>query len=127
VTPEYAYFARFLPIICMYFYAKPPAAHPHQAKSLQQAVQDAPSLAHLSALASESGRRLALIATLMPPALRTGVLPGPIEQDHWCLIATNNAVAAKLRQLTPAFAAHLRSNGVQVTVIRIKVKGQQSF
>ena len=111
----------------MYFYAKPPAAHPHLAKSLQQAVQEAPSLAHLSALASESGRRLALIATLMPPALRTGVLPGPIEQDHWCLIATNTAVAAKLRQLAPAFAAHLRSNGVQVTVIRIKVQGQQSF
>ena len=108
----------------MYNYAKPPTAPKHLAKSLQQAVQDAPNLAHLSALATESGRRLALIAGLMPPALRTGVLPGPIEQDHWCLLATNNAVAAKLRQLTPAFAAHLRSSGVNVTLIRIKVQSQ---
>jgi hypothetical protein len=108
-------------------YAKPLAPPKHRAMSVQQALQEAPSLAHLSALASESGRRLALIASLMPPALRTGVLPGPIEQDHWCLIATNNAVAAKLRQLAPAFAAHLRSKGLEITVIRVKVQGQQSF
>ncbi len=111
----------------MYFYAKPSIAPKHLAKSLQQAVQDAPSLAHLTALATESGRRLTMIAALMPPALLTGVLPGPIEQGQWCLIATNNAVAAKLRQLSPSFTAHLRSKGVELTSIRIKVKGQQGF
>ena len=39
-----------------------------------------------------------------------------------CLLVRNNAAAAKIRQLLPAMAAHLRTKGWDVTEIRLKVQ-----
>ena len=69
--------------------------------TLQQAVAQAPTLARLSELASESGARLAIIQPLLPPALRPLVRPGAPEPDAWALLVPHNAAAAKLRQLQP--------------------------
>ncbi|MFP5373433.1 MAG: DciA family protein [Gammaproteobacteria bacterium] len=89
--------------------------------SLQQAAAEAPTLAALAALARDSADRLKAIETLIPPALRQAIQPGPIDGAHWCLLVTGNAAAAKLRQLLPALQARLRQQGWQVDAIRIKV------
>lgn len=93
----------------------------HYAVSLQQAAGESPGLARLTGLARESGERLRLCESLIPPMLRARIRPGPVQDAEWCLLVDNNSVAAKLRQLLPALAAHLRSRGRDVQTIRVKV------
>ncbi|MGI9132443.1 MAG: DciA family protein [Rhodoferax sp.] len=94
----------------------------NHAVTLQQATQDSPTLARLSALALESAARLQSVQSLLPAALRAAVRPGPIEGTVWCLVLDNSSVAAKIRQLLPAMESHLRSKGWEVTAIRLKVQ-----
>jgi len=89
---------------------------------LQQAAQEAPSLAKLLALARESSERLAAVQFLIPKPLRSAVQAGPIAGSDWCLLVNGNAAAAKLRQVVPALLAHLSSRGIQVSSIRLKVQ-----
>lgn len=100
----------------------PRALQPVQAVTVLQALDQAPTLARLTALARASQEHLASISGLLPDALRPWVKAGPLEGQQWCLLAANNAVAAKLRQLVPALTAHLRAKGSEVTAIRIKVQ-----
>lgn len=94
----------------------------HYAITLQQATQEAPTLARLAALTRDSSDRLKAIELLMPVGLRASVQAGPIDGGTWCLLVKNNAAAAKLRQLVPAFEAHLRSKGWEINAIRLKVQ-----
>jgi len=94
----------------------------HVPVTLLQATQESPVLARLSALSDDSVARLKAIQPLIPTPLRSAVTAGPIEGTSWCLLLDNNAAAAKIRQLLPALAAHLRSKGWEVTSIRLKVQ-----
>lgn len=100
----------------------PRALQPKQPISVIEAVEGAPTLARLVSAARESQTWLNSIGPLLPAALRSGVQAGPIDNQQWCLLAANSAVAAKLRQLSPALSAHLRSKGFDVHLIRIKVQ-----
>ena len=95
----------------------------HHAVTAITAVESSPTLAKLAALTQDSSRRLKAVQPLIPPMLRASLQAGPIEGDCWCLLVKNNAAAAKVRQLLPAIAAHLRSKGWNVASIRIKVQG----
>jgi hypothetical protein len=90
--------------------------------TLLQASQDSPTLAKLIDLSRDSVARLKAIEPLIPGSLRAAVKAGPIEGPVWCLILENNAAAAKIRQLLPTLAAHLRSKGWEVNSIRLKVQ-----
>ncbi len=90
--------------------------------TLLQATQESPMLARLSSLTADSVARLKAIESLIPDNLRAAIKPGPIEEATWCLIVNNNATAAKIRQLLPAFQAHLRTKGWEVNSIRLKVQ-----
>lgn len=92
-----------------------------EAVPVVQAIERAPSLAHLAHLAEQSAQCLRLVTPLIPVPMRSAVQAGPLENDQWCLLAANSAVAAKLRQLLPALAAHLRTHGHGVREIRIKI------
>lgn len=92
--------------------------------TLEQAAQESPTLARLTALARESAKRLEAIQPLIPPGMRSALQAGPIEADAWCLLVDNNAAAAKLRQMLPALQAHLRSRGWEVNSIRLKVQAK---
>jgi hypothetical protein len=92
-----------------------------EAVSVVQAVQRAPSLAGLAQLAERSANCLKLVTPLIPPPMRAAVQAGPLDDGQWCLIVANSAVAAKLRQLLPALAAHLRTRGHDISEIRIKI------
>jgi hypothetical protein len=105
-------------------YLRTPTIMPYSAVSVQQAVANAPTLARLTELAHESQERMAAIAHLLPPAMRAAVQAGPIEEDQWCVLVNNSAVAAKLRQLQPNLLAALRAQGWHVSAIRIKVQSR---
>ena len=79
-------------------------------------------LARLAALAQDSNARLQALQALMPSGLHTQVQAGPIQGDTWCLLVRSNAAANKLRQLTPAFIAHLKNQGWEVNAIRLKIQ-----
>ena len=96
--------------------------HSHQSFTLQQAAADSPTLARLAALAQESNDRLKAVKGLMPDALWSSIKAGPIEDTSWCLLVNSNAASAKMRQLSPALLAHLRTKGWDVTAIRLKVQ-----
>src|SRR6218665_1348093 len=94
----------------------------HHATTLQQASEESPALARLTALTRESSERLKAIQTLIPAPLRPSVAAGLIDGRNWCLMVRSNAAAAKIRQLLPALRAHLRSRGWEVNAIRLKVQ-----
>ena len=93
-----------------------------KSQTLEQVVDSAPTLAHLSAMAQDTQNRLKAIAPLLPASLRAAIQSGGVEDDAWCLLVPNSAAGAKLRQTLPALCAHLRSKGWNVNTIRIKVK-----
>jgi hypothetical protein len=93
----------------------------HQAVPLQQAAQESPTFARLSERVRASSDRLQAIRGLLPVPLRASVQAGPLEEGSWCLLVTSNAVASKLRQMVPAFQAHLAQKGLAVSAIRIKI------
>lgn len=90
--------------------------------TLLQASQDSPTLARLTELTRDSVARLKAVESLIPGSLRPAVKAGPIEGPVWCLILDNNAAAAKIRQILPALASHLRVKGWEVNSIRLKVQ-----
>jgi hypothetical protein len=75
----------------------------HQAIPLQQAAQESPTFARLADVVRASSARLHAIRSLLPEPLRASVQAGPLEDGCWCVLVSSNAVAAKLRQLVPAF------------------------
>ena len=106
-------------------YSTPPKAKVSvrgRSQTLEQVVDSAPGLAQFSAVARDTQNRLKAIAPLLPVSLRALVQSGGVEDDAWCLLVPNSAVAAKLRQTLPALCAHLRSKGWNVNTIRVKVK-----
>jgi hypothetical protein len=94
----------------------------HTMLSLEQAVDSAPSLAALQQRIRDSQRYLECIQSLLPVGLRQQIKAGPVQEAEWCLLVSNAAVSAKLRQLVPSLLAKLIQNGAQVTAIRIKVQ-----
>ena len=91
-------------------------------QTLEEVVDSAPTLAHLSAMARDTQQRLRAIAPLLPNSLRNAVESGGVDGSTWCLLVPNSAVAAKLRQTLPALCAHLRTKGWDVQTIQVKVK-----
>ncbi len=91
--------------------------------TLLQASQSHASLAKLMELSRASRARYDAVAELIPEPLRANVTAGPLNDGVWCLLLSNTTTAAKLRQLLPAFEAHLRMHQLEVKSIRLKVSG----
>jgi len=90
--------------------------------SLDQAVNASPVLANMAKRMRLSQHMLDVIRPLLPPALRSQLQAGPLDDESWCVLVSNPAVGVKLRQLTPALMAALRSDGQTIQQIRIKVR-----
>ena len=96
-------------------------ALPSHTVAIDQALAGSEPLAMLARRVRESQARLAAITPLLPPAMRGAVRAGPIDETAWCLLASSNAVAAKLRQMVPALEAHLRTQGWDGPAVRVKL------
>lgn len=90
--------------------------------TLDEAARHSPTFVRLAEQVADSTQRLRAIEHLIPPPLRAAIKPGPVDDAAWCLLVTNSAVAAKVRQLLPLFQARLAHMGWQVTTIRLKVQ-----
>lgn len=91
--------------------------------SLQQAADAAPVLARMTERIRLSGAMLSTVLPLIPSGLRTQVVAGPVDENSWCLLVSNPAVASKIRQLTPALLRALHAKGHAVDKLRIRVQG----
>lgn len=100
--------------------------HRRQAISLLQATQESAVLARLSELARDSQARLAAIQPLIPANLLSSIKAGPIDGPSWCLLVSNSAAAAKLKQLAPLLTSHLHNQGWKDTTIRLRVQAASS-
>ena len=92
-----------------------------RAITAHQAVENSPTLGHLTGLLKESSARLVAIESLIPETLRPAVKAGPIDGETWCLLIHGNAAAAKVRQLIPRIQSRLLQEGWKVTSIRLKI------
>jgi hypothetical protein len=88
---------------------------------LREAMDAAPALARLAAMARQSQARLQVARGLAPPALGAGLKAGSLEDGVWTLLAPSSAAAAKLRQLLPQLVLALERAGLAVQNVRVKV------
>lgn len=107
------------------------------AKTVQQILEEAPSLSQLKAHLALSQQCLKAVLPLIPIPMRKAVHAGPIEiQDRpledgpalqhqcWLLLTDNTAVAAKLRQLQPVMRLRLENAGLDIHDVKIQVLPQ---
>lgn len=81
-------------------------------------------IAHLLA---ESRARMAVIAPLLPEALRAQVQSGlPEPEKPWSLFVSNSSAATRLRQMLPTLLAALQRAGHDVPKIAVKVRAPHS-
>lgn len=92
-----------------------------QALPLTDALRESVPLARLAERLRESNRRFVCIEALLPDSLAAQVRPGPVDPQGWTLLASNAAVAAKLRQLVPLFDSQLAAQGFEALPVRVKV------
>lgn len=89
--------------------------------TIAEALRGSPPLARLKASLADSNARFEQVRTVLPAALCEQVKPGPVDAEGWSLLASNAAVAAKLRQLRPRLEERLRAAGWPIAAVRIKV------
>ena len=89
--------------------------------TMSEALGASAPLARLRASLRESAARLETVRVAIPRNLIGHVRPGPVDDEGWTLLASNVAVAAKLRQLRPRLEDLLRESGRPVPAIRIKI------
>ncbi len=90
--------------------------------SLARALDQNESLASLARRLAQSNARYATIALHLPDPMKAQVRPGPIDAEGWSLLASNAAVAAKLRHLLPRLADTLREQGWPELPIRVHIR-----
>lgn len=95
------------------------------AQSLNQAIGNAPALARLASLAEQSLAMQRCVQSLIPPALRPHIKPGPVQEQDWCLMVSHGAAAAKLRQLLPLLRTRLQQDGWDIQTVRVKIMGSR--
>jgi len=90
--------------------------------TLADALGRSQPLQLLKSRISDSNARLAIANKVIPPALRTQLRAGAIDDQCWTILASSASVAAKLRQSIPRIEDELRSKGWPSVAIRIQVQ-----
>lgn len=100
------------------------------ARTLQQVLDQAPSLAQLQQQLILSKKCLAAVTPLISAPMLKSVHAGPIEQytapdgsthQCWVLLADNTAAATKLRQMQPLFLQYLERSGLSIHEVKIQI------
>jgi len=101
---------------------KPPSSSVPLGLPLARALDQNTSLADLSRRLAQSNARYSAVCVHLPEPLRAQVQPGPIDDEGWSLLASNAAVAAKLRHLLPRLNDTLREQGWPELPIRVHIR-----
>jgi hypothetical protein len=88
------------------------------------ALSRSDSLAGLASRVAESNARFEAVRALLPEPLARELRPGPIDDEGWSVLASNAAVAAKLRHLLPLLTAELRSRSFRDLPIRVHLRSR---
>lgn len=100
------------------------------ARTLQQVLDQAPTLAQLQQQLILSKKCLAAVTPLISTPMRHVVHAGPMEQNTapdgsthqcWVILADNTAAATKLRQMQPLFLQYLEKAGLPVHEVKIQI------
>ncbi|MES2957503.1 MAG: hypothetical protein V4792_04895 [Pseudomonadota bacterium] len=89
---------------------------------LSRALDQNASLADLGRRLAQSNARYTAVCVHLPQPMRDQVRPGPLDDEGWSLLASNAAVAAKLRHLLPRLADTLREQGWPELPIRVHIR-----
>ena len=102
----------------------PGLALPGGTQAITQALAHCEPLTSLGQRMQASQARLTAVLPLLPPAMRSHVRAGPIDEAAWVLLADNQAVSAKLRQMLPALEAQLRLRGLGSPAVKVRILGR---
>lgn len=102
--------------------AKPTTSSVPLGLPLARALDQNASLADLARRLAMSNGRYAAIRPHLPELLQAQVRAGPIDDEGWSLLASNAAVAAKLRHLLPRLTDTLRQQGWPDLPIRVHIR-----
>ncbi len=89
---------------------------------IRQVLAQAEPLQRLQQRLRESNARFNAVRACLPPPLLSHLRPGPVDDEQWTLLTSNQAVAAKLRHLQPYIEKALKDQGWPVRTLRIKVQ-----
>jgi Dna[CI] antecedent, DciA len=92
--------------------------------TLSGALSRSDSLAGLASRVAESNARFEAVRALLPEPLARELRPGPIDDEGWSVLASNAAVAAKLRHLLPLLTTELRSQSFRDLPIRVRLRSR---
>lgn len=95
-------------------------------QSLAGAIERSDSLTGLGRRLEESNARFAAIRDVLPPALAEQLRAGPIDDEGWSVLASNAAVAAKLRHWLPRLTQELHSRSFRELPIRVRLRSALS-
>ncbi len=95
-------------------------------KSIGQVLTQSDPLLNLQQRVKASGQRLDAVSDCLPLPLIPHIKSGPLDDQHWTLLVSNQAVAAKLHHLKPRIEAALESHGWPARTLRIKVLPTQT-
>ncbi len=89
---------------------------------LSKVLDENAALQRLAQRLRDSNQRFEVATRVLPLALRQQLRAGPVDEEGWTLLASNAAVAAKLRQLLPRMEQQLRDAGFGDKRIRIHLR-----
>jgi hypothetical protein len=90
--------------------------------TLAAALEGNAALAGLAERIDRSNARMRVVHATVPEPLRSELSAGPIDDEGWTVLASNAAVAAKLRHLLPRLQAALIGQGWPDLPIRVRVQ-----
>jgi hypothetical protein len=91
-------------------------------QTLGSALAASDSLAQLGVRLRESQQRFDAVVAVLPEAIARELRPGPIDDEGWSVLASNAAIAAKLRHLLPRLSDELRSRSFRDLPIRVRLR-----
>jgi len=93
-------------------------------RSIAEAIDRNDGLAALAKRLAQSEARWAAVRSQLPAGLGEHLRPGPIDDEGWSVLASNAAVAAKLRHLLPHLQSALREQGWPELAIRVRIRAR---
>ena len=95
---------------------------PATVRPIAEGLRAADPLTGLLQRVRASQERLDALRGIVPSALRAQLRAGPLDEEGWTIMASNSAVAAKLRQLLPDIEAGFKNRGLAAMPTRVRVQ-----